>query len=292
VLVFPIGFYQLAHFALGRLIIESSTISKKECRALRDKITPCENWKYQRIEVHTNGLKVDVVIMENKKTSSSKRWVVLSGGSGTTYEKFLLRDSLKTLLTKLNAHGVVFNYPGVGESSWWATRNNMNDALAAVVSYVKKHADEFIIIGFSMGGGVVSDLPHQGECLRILDRTFVDLTSTITTTLQSNFLGKVVSISGWNMSPAASLNRVKVPTMILQSAQGVDHAEILNKDQVIHDTVIHQNDTLASHVLGLPIRSNDHHVIGIPDDHAFGWNNPERLATVIQEKLALSQTKS
>ncbi len=286
IIIFPIVLYELFHRIIGTLVIVASKTPKAECTELRKKITPGKKFQYTRVIIETNGLKIDTVVIKNQKTPFKNRWVVFSGGSGTPYEKFLSDNKFEPLLEELNANGITFNYPGVGRSSGYATRPGMLDALNGVVNWVKEHKGVFIIIGFSIGGGIVSDLPYQEEALRILDRTFADFSNTVATSTNSKLLKIVAIISGWNIRPIASLTNQSPRAIILQSAKDLNHEEISDKSSIVHDTEIHEDDSLAAHFLALKAETQSPHLaIGIKDDHSFGWTEPAGLSRLIKKTI-------
>ncbi len=256
VVIFPIGIYQLLHSLGGRILVPVSreneiprdswskpSFSQYRKESFED-IDPI--WKMKRIAVKVDSCVIDAMIIGKESTLDNGRWVLASNGNGEFYERKLLDNSFQQILTQVNGNAIVFNYPGVGDSTGSPNRKTLTKAYKAMLCFLEDKeagigAHEIIGYGHSLGGGV------QGEALKshklkedinyvfVKSRTFSDL-STEASAMINGFAGLLVKILGWNMSSVESSKKLKAPEIIMQTAAN---------DKIIDDDVIFAKASLA-----------------------------------------------
>jgi Chlamydia CHLPS protein (DUF818) len=290
VIIFPIGLYQLMHCLIGRIVLPASSpallgLSKDYPVNQRGAVPPLDiDWRVKRISVKVDGYIIDAAIFGKESTFGNGRWLLNSGGNGEFYEQKLQDRSFKRILSGLKSNAIVFNYPGVGSSSGMPSRSAMSKAYRAMLRFLEDEkkgigAKEIVGYGHSIGGGV------QGEVLRthklkkdikyvfVKSRTFSDLSA-----VPNKFIGFMAKVVGWNMSSVASSKKLKVPEIIMQTANVHQYEDISKTpEKIIHDGVISAEASLARRLLAdKKCRTNaQKYFMGIPEGHNDGlcWSN-------------------
>ena len=285
ILVFPIALYNLAHIVAGLIILPAQFVSPKEIldfknECLKNKRKDKEA-VYKRFTVEVDGQKIDAHLVGKPETIRNGRWILASNGNGQVCEHMLESDDLKALMSSTKSNGLVFNYPRVGSSCGFATRQSIVKAYKAMLQLLEDEkngigATEIIGYGLSLGGAA------QGEALLhhsfkehinyvfIKDRTFSDL-SKAADSLIFRPVGQVVKLLGWNMSSTASSRALTKPELILQS-----HSELLvrtyqksdsNPIIVEDDGVISAKASLATALLADKVKYPNKSFIGLKLRH-------------------------
>lgn len=299
IIIFPIAIYKGIHNLVGRLLIIPSARLKtaEEYRPLIDLGT---DWKYKRITVVVDGVKVDAMIVGRATTLDNGRWVLASNGNCELYEnKLAWNYSFKQILQEVSGNGIVFNYPGVGASGGLPSKKalvNTHRAMLSLLEDQKKGigAKEIIGYGYSIGGGI------QGEALRkhslkkeikyvfIKSLTFSSLEKTAAAFTKVHPLVKVI---GWSLNPAKSSKELKAPEIIVQTA-AVRNCEVIHESKrLTDDGVISINASLAKALLDDPqCEKSNKTFIGVNGGHTNPYEDPAFLATRVKAYLAASST--
>jgi alpha-beta hydrolase superfamily lysophospholipase len=173
------------------------------------------------------------------------RWLLASNGNGEFYEYKLHDHTFKQILTQLNGNAIVFNYPGVASSSGWPNRFAMMKAYHALLNFLEDQekgvgAQEIIGYGHSLGGAVQGDalLTHdfkQGiKYVFVKSLTFSNLRVTAAL-LTNRLLGLLVRVLNWNMGSEESSKKLRVPEIIMQTANVDNYTDISGRPELIID---------------------------------------------------------
>lgn len=236
IIIFPIAVYNLSHALAGKILIPISSPSLLP-KNLRDDLKKCVKMladptlantntelQFKRFTVKIDGYRVDGCLISNS-SAKNRRWVLRSNGNAEAYESTLAPpSSFIEFLKALEANGIVFNPPGVVNSSGFPNKNITVKAYQTILRLLENElaAEEIIGDSFSFGGGI------QGEALRshhlqehikyvfIKDRTFSSLSQAASSI--HRFLGYLVKLVGWNMDVTASSKKLQATEIILQTA--------------------------------------------------------------------------
>jgi hypothetical protein len=167
-LICPWGIYNLIHYFIGMAVNPASSplLNKYVYRApnpgnlefRRRQVNPNENEWLERISVGVNDWRLDGYV--GGKDKNCKRWVLISLGAGLYYEEYL--HKIFQISEHYEANVLFFNYPGVGESTGFATRKGLRDSYRAMLREVESHLGAEEIIGYGISLGSLA----QGEGLR------------------------------------------------------------------------------------------------------------------------------
>lgn len=224
-----------------------------------------KSFKHKRITIEVDGYKIDAMILENSYVVDKDKWVLKSLGNASYYEKELNGMNFYNLLDKTNSNGIVFNYPGVGESSGFVSRSAMVKAYKAVLSFLEYDkqnggmgAKEIIGYGYSIGGGVQGDalkthiLKNNIKYVFVKDRTFSKL-APVASSIFCKLLGFLVKFFGWNINPIKSSKTLQHPEIIIQSTKDKTNVKkdgiIDNASLIVDDGVIPQKCSLGFKLL-------------------------------------------
>ncbi len=288
----------LSFFASFSCIVSlCPTLSFYNTQNLRKLFCPLAEsfWKCQRTTISADGNDVDTVLMINSMNPNPKKWMVAALGNGQLYEGTLHPLSqLREVAEHAGCNLIVFNYPGVGESSGFCTREAMENACLGVINFVeeKAQADELILYGHSIGGGVLADAFARHERKEgvnytfVASRTFSDL-STLVSKYSYEWLGSFVQMIGWDIHPASSLENLPVPTVVLQTASNQDGWKVLqnSSELAFTDKIILKEASLAGALLK-PSQREDLICVGIPETHNVPFRDPSLVSTYIEEARA------
>jgi hypothetical protein len=306
-LFFPVGIYHWLHSLIAKVFVLPASNSARMQRLgyavdhvdqRRASIDLTGVWKYKRISIEVDGYEVDAMIVGKESTLENGRWVVLSNGNGEFYEdKLSDRSDFKALLEGIEGNGILFNYPGVGASVGLPSRQAMKKAYRAVLAFLEDRekgigAKEIVGYGHSIGGAVQGDA-LQAHCLReeiqyvfIKSRTFSDL-STMASTITQKLIGLFVTFFGWNISSIGSSKKMKVPEIILQTADFQEYRELTDPSNIIDDGVIPATASLAKAVLeDQEWVAEKRLIIGVPERHNNRLTNVPYLSEKIRECLS------
>jgi|GEM_PF-717447 len=297
VIVYPL------HILVGFIVVPASIgFSREDATKARSTILnqdASEQWKFKRLTVEVDGYRVDAMIVGKPSTLSNGRWLLQSNGNYELYEnKFEANGSdLQQILRKIEGNALVFNYPGVGASSGFCSRQAMVKAYRAMLKFLEDKekgigAKQIIGWGHSIGGGVQGDalktheLKEDIEYVFVKRQTFSDL-QTIASALTNRPLGFLVKIFGWNISSIESSKKLNAPEIIMQTAnvQG-DYEELDDSSKIIDDGVITAEASLAKRLLDdkeCPREKKG--FIGMPERHNDILRYPSFLAEKINDFL-------
>lgn len=311
VVFFPLAFYRLVHFVVGKLAIlpasnpASMGLPADTAHGFRKVVNILSpEWKYKRLTLEVEGYAIDAAIMGRVKangtsTFENKRWVLKSEGNGGFYEATLAYDhSWRSLLTHLDANAIVFNYPGVGASSGLPSKRAMTKAYQAVLRFLEDQengigAKQIIGIGHSIGGGV------QGEALKshrlkkgidyvfVKSRTFSCLSAEAAYLIKSRFIGFLIKVFNWELDSVESSKKLDCPEIVIQTAAVREYTDLVKiPSRLIDDGIIGAECSLASVLLTDPTCSKERkYFMGVPDDHNADLSRPDLLAQKIEEFL-------
>ena len=270
----------------------------QEAEESRSKIALDGEWKYKRITVVTDGYEIDATIVGKASTLNNGRWVLASNGNAELYEtKLSSSHEFKQILSELNGNAIVFNYPGVGASIGIPNKKALAKAYRAMLTFLEDQkngigAKEIIGYGHSIGGAV------QGEALKshelkknikyvfVKSRTFSELSKIASMLTNSRLVGILVKLLGWNLNSSYSSKRIKVPEIIMQTANVKDYKLIDHGGSIIDDGIIPRNASLAVELLdGKQAPRKNQVFIGMPEDHNSELINPSFLVQKIETLL-------
>jgi len=325
IIFFPVGIFWGLHALIGKIIVQSSwrttlpvkneDVKINDFRKMAvDSYSQHKNgkdWKIKRITVEVNGTSIDGYIVGQEKTLGNGRWVLHSNGNGEMYEMGLAFEGSSkgyhSMLKKLNANGLFFNYSGVGDSGGAPTRPELVAAYQGMLRYLEDDkkglgAKEIIAHGHSLGGGVQGEalknysLSNKIKYLFVKDRTFYDLCAAIAGMFNAAvaFLAKIFC---WNISSVETSKGMKSPEVIIQTASSKDYEEIKKASDVIGDGVISGEGSHAKKLLSDPqCPKANKKFIGvskIPGDDAhcesLKWS---KLAPIFEKQLKLQPAQA
>lgn len=265
IIIFPVGLYQLLHRLIGKIFIISSSpflhkhlvnnslLSANEYRTL---ITDDERFGYKRITAECDGYLIDVMLVIPKNCTSN-RWLLVSEGSGEFYEHTLTQNKeFRNIVSSLRTNALFFNYPGVGASSGFSSKDGMIKTYDGLLSFLEDGtnglgAKQIIGYGHSfVGSGVQAEallshtLKQSIKYVFIQDRAAASI-SELGSAITCWPLGNLVSLCGWNFNCAEASKKLTKPEIILQTAHVQTLQEIKTKRQLMHDGVIPPNVSLA-----------------------------------------------
>lgn len=312
ILIFPIGLCRVIHALAGLAIVPSSLLTtlpafivKKRgydpdrLNQVRQNIDLNTKWKFKRLSVEVDGYTIDATIMGKASTFGNGRWVLASNGNGEFYEQKFEDHEFQHILSKLHGNAIVFNYPGVGSSTGMPNRKTMAKAYRAMLNFLEDQnngigAKEIIGYGHSIGGGVQGDallkhkLKDDVKYVFVKSRTFSDLSTTVTSLMNSKALGFLVKLFGWNISSVESSKKLQAPEIIIQTAAVTGYLDISDHpDAIIDDGVISSEASLAKKLIedGDCAKENKY-FMGIPEGHNDDFSDPTFLVKKINDMLA------
>jgi len=287
VIIVPIGLYQPAHGLVGRKIIPASGFSSAEREEwLRQQISDSQGlWLYKRFTVQVDGMQVDGMVLGTEETLQNGKWVLRSNGNFQCYEQE--SREFKQILTQMGANGIVFNYPGVGDSDgMFPTRQEMVKAYRAMLAFLEDKvngigAQEIIGYGVSIGGGAQADALRVHEFNRelpsvwIKNKTFSDLSSVISS-LYNRIFGFVIRVLGWNINIAESSKELEMPEIVIQTIEGKTQVLTMNDNPIINDGMIDVQVSLAQTLLqDEECPKNQKVFIGVSGNHDTPLSNED-----------------
>lgn len=300
VIVFPKGIYKLFQTLAGKLAVLPSSNPKllglpnDYANTSRSSIDLGTEWKYKRITVKVDGLKIDAVIVGKASTLNNGRWMLNSNGNSVFYEDVLKRYDFKQILSEVNSNAIVFNYPGVGASSGLPNRKAMEKAYRAMLNLLEDQKDgiganEIIGCGHSIGGGVQGDALRHHELKEnikyvfVKDRTFSNLSKTASL-ITNKPLGFLVKLLRWNMDSIPSSRALQAPEIIMQTANVLVNQEIDDSSLIIDDGLLPKDVSLAKVLLEDDECPKHNKVfIGLTETHSANLNDTTLLTTKINE---------
>lgn len=302
VIIFPKGIYKLLQILAGKVALLPASspkllgLTKDEVTGTRSSIRLNTEWKYKRITVKVDGLKIDAMIVGKASTLNNGRWMLHSNGNGAFYEDKLKRYDFKQILSEVNSNAIVFNYPGVGASSGLPQRKTMEKAYRAMLNLLEDQnegigAKEIIGYGHSIGGGVQGDALRNHELKEdikyvfVKDRTFSNLSKTASL-ITIKPLGFLVKLLGWNIDSIVSSRALQAPEIIMQTANVLDTQEIDDSSVIINDGLLPVDASLAKVLLeDSECPKHNKVFIGVPETHSVNLNDTTILTTKINEFL-------
>ncbi len=268
IIFFPIGIAKRIHSLVGKIIVPASlSANKKRCADLRKTITSDETWKYTPITLKVDGYAIDAMIIKNENQADNKidRWVLYSHGNSELYEDQLTGGihEIQRVLQVTKSHGIVFNSPGIGNSSGSISRSGMKKAYQAALQFLEDQengakARQIIGYGYSIGAGVQAEAIKKHQFQQNIDyvfiksKTFSTLKKAAAGLVSNKCIGMLLSllvrITGWNIDTIKSSKMLSVPEIILQTGR-LECQEINNTDAIIDDGIISKNAALATSIL-------------------------------------------
>lgn len=287
--------YHIFHILAGRLIVPSSMLYGENQYARASNLTLNNtDWKYKRITLQVDGIKIDAMIIGKKNTLSNRRWLLYTNGNGEFFEINVGRGRVTEIISEIGANALVWNYPGSGASEGISKRASLEKAYKLVLRFLEDPdgigADEIIGYGNSLGGGVQASalksykLNPTRKYVFVYSRTFKNLGSVVGW-LSCRPLSIFVSIFGWNFDTISAVKKIKVPQIILQTAEVENYTFLRSSERIKHDDVIHPEASLAKALMDDKNWDKDNKVvIGIKDMH----NDHFSEARVLGEKINIA----
>lgn len=229
------------------------------------KILACGK-KYLRLTLRGFDLEIDAVIFGKFKT---RRFLLYACGNGEYWEGKITDSYLEKLADSCNCNIIIFNYPGVGCSKGPANGANAVKAYKIALALLREIATEWILYGFSIGGGVqtkaIAEEKRAQKSFKPLvvvnDHTFSDLRELITS-LTFPLAAKVAANQGWSLSPSRDYDPDHLE-IILQTSSATD----ISPGSILHDGVIPPEDSYAMSVLKRDALEDTKRLIGVSERH-------------------------
>ena len=204
IVFFPMAIYKGLHARLGHLVLPASMpllgrnrwlsnrigtlgkpLNEKRATQLKD-----DEWKMKRVSIKVDGQLIDAMIYGKKSTLSNGRWVLPSPGNGEAYEDYLQSDSFQQILTQFEGNALLFNYPGVADSTGLPSRRALKATHLAMLKFLEDQekglgAKEIIGYGHSLGGGIQADaikshkMKDNVKYVFVKSRTFSQLSKVV-----------------------------------------------------------------------------------------------------------------
>ncbi len=255
-------------------------------------------WKYKRLTIEIDGYKIDAMIVGKVTTLANRRWMLASGGNGELYEFSLIppKSDVMNILERTNSNALLFNYPGVGASTGFPSREAIVKAYQVMLKFLEDQengmgANQIIGYGHSIGGAVQGEALLTHELKRdikyvfIKSRTFSDL-STEVSNLLCRPLGFLIKLLGWNIGSTESSKKLTAWEIILQTANTNKAKHLHDSATIGRDKIIPTKATLAKALLDQKITTNKI-FLGILEGHNDGLfaQTTNELARIIHERL-------
>lgn len=310
ILIFPVGICRLLHRIVGRAFIvrasrpskgSSAKTSAQEACSLRKNVNLTNEWKIKRLAIKVDDYVIDAAIIGKPSTLGNGKWVLASNGSGEYAENNYNRSghSFRQILSEVNGNGVVFNYPGVGGSSGMPSRSGMTKAYRAMLSFLEDQekgigAKQIIGWGFSIGAGTQGEALNSHKLKEGIDYMFVSRQtfgslSSVITGLSSKPLGMLSKCLGWNMSPVNGSKKLKVPEIVIQTADVNEYTDISKKPELVIDDDIIKKE--ASYTRALLKGNNGEYTqkyfIGVPEKHNEQLANIPYITKIINQNFLI-----
>lgn len=310
IIFFPIAIYHFLHYCIGKVALPASSplliphiknlgnLNRLRADAI-NKIFRNTLLNPKRLTISVDGYEIDAAIVGHQINLTNSRWVLLSVGNGEFYEQYLdnlSSSDLGNFLSKLEANVLMFNYPGVGESSGRPNHQAMVKAYRAMLHFLEDDKEGLgakVIVGFghSIGGGI------QGEALQhhtfrkdirytfIKNKTFSTL-SKAAETIIARPIGSLIRFFGWDINAGASSKTMTVPEIIIQKAAVRDTYTVIDyREQILHDQIIPSQGTLAAALIEDRASMKGKQFLGTPEDHNVRFEEPAALAKIVQGTL-------
>ena len=312
ILCFPILGYKSLHNFIGKIIVPATTPkhlyrSEAEIHWIRQNSLTDTEWKYKRLSIEVDGVKIDTVIIGKERTLNNGIWTVVSNGNGQFYEDSLLPNSeLKAFLPKIYSNAILFNYPGVMASEGTPNRQGMAKAYRAILCFLEREVGARKIIGYShsLGGGVQSDAlashtlrPDIGYVF-VKSRTFSSLSKEVSCIFSERIgwwcgalMGIALQALGWDMQPHKTSKKLAAKEIILQTCNVTRcpplSPSFTNSRDIVDDDVISADASHAKALLEDHDCPKDNKVfLAIPEHH----NEPLRDETLSALAAEINQT--
>jgi hypothetical protein len=282
-------FKKVARYFVGKCVVPASLIPNFVLDKIRLQLLHDTGFVYKRFSIACGNEKIDTLIAGTPETFSQKRWGFFVGGCTETYEITALVQ--RKLLLQLRCNGIFFNYIGLGRSSGSLTKESMAASVRAALEYLEEQqdveAEEIIFYGYSMGAaaqalGLKGHLfkPHI-ECLAVKDRTFDRLD-----TLFPEPFGKIIRWAGWDMNVGDSSKSLPISEVIFQRAFYQEYQEIpTGSDNPFRfDGLIRQQASLGARLYQEALLHRKY-FFSMEQNHFFPARNPEKIASIVREKL-------
>jgi len=302
----------------SELFLEQKIEQKRKNLDVNDTFNT-EKFRYKRFSIKVDGHLIDAAIMGTEKTLINGKWLLAANGNGEYYEQKLAKSNseIKCILAKTNANAIVFNYAGVGSSErvpkGVLNREMMERVYQAFLNFLEDEkngigAKEVIAYGHSIGGAVVAramknhliEKTTKNEKILpiviVTSRTFssmyaaardlIDSRNTLSRPL-GYILGLATRLLGWNMQTAKDLKEVKVPQIIMQTAEVSNLRELTKneKDLLKHDQIISKDASLASELIQQSETSNiTRTFVGMKENHNSGLINEKGIGCYIENE--------
>lgn len=285
---------------LAGLVIVPSSVDTKESHQFRElidiKALDKLGYRIKRFSIEVDGRLVDAIMLGRPKNLKNGRWMLVSGGNGEQYEHIAdtnVRNSLLSFLDALETNAILFNYPGVGASSGFVTKNDMIKAYEGLLRVLEQDvkAKELFGYGHSIGGGVQAEALNSHQFARgiqylfIKSRTFAKLSSTAANLLFRP-LDLLIRLIRWEFNTVASSRNLHRPEIILQTSHKFQDLT-KNLGGIIGDGIIAKTVSLGEALLDEAITWKNKCFIGIPERHNEGFpTNSPQIAEKIRELLS------
>ncbi len=288
-IIFPIALYQRLQTVAARFLLPSMSEPLEVCTRQRTYIPLKGSFKYKRLTIEVDGVKIDAMIVGKPSTLNNGRWILNSNPNAVTYERYLAEGKdLTTLLRGLNANALVFNYPGVGASEGAPSKSTMEKVYRAMLKFLEEEvrAKEIIAYGRSMGGGAQAAVdghpckPHI-KYVFVKDRTFSSIYS-VASSITNRVLAFLTLCLRWNIDTANSSKKLTTPEIIIQTAHVKRPTLLKHASQVKDDGLITAEASLAQTLLRTATHWKNKVFIGVKEDH---------FETIEDTELVISQIK-
>ncbi len=243
-------------------------------------------WKYKRITLEVDGNKIDATIMGKASTLGQGRWVLKSNMFHEFYEDHLSSDVFKRFLTEVNSNAIVFNYPQVGATPGFPTKETTAKAYRLMLTFLEDQkrgvgAKEIVGVSHYTGGAVQGDALTNHILKKGVKYVFVHNQTFSDTDQLPPIPKRLLRIVGLGWDTAESSKKLQAPEIILQRANVENFEVIKESSQIVNAPGLPAKASLAKALLDDPHCPKHNKVfIGVPKNP-----NKEAGITFLAQKI-------
>lgn len=267
--------------------------------------------------IHCNDFTIEATLTTNSR-SADKRYMLYCAGIFQRKEQALREEALLQepkdskyascisydkdkkawtqpsqalhLARDLNAHALVFNYPGIGGSQGRLSGVNAKKATQIMLRFLTEYlqAKQVIGYGYSMGGAVLGsalegyDFSADTSYVFVMDRTVSVMSLALSYLLPLS--GYLLRACGWELTPFAAIQTQQLKPIVLQTAKVERPGPITDKTLLEkHDDFVYAPASFAQKALE---QKEPYPVIGITDRHFEDISNTSPLVQAVERAFS------
>lgn len=249
----------------------------------------------RRFGVEVDGTVIDCILMGKPENLRNGRWVLNACGNGQFYEDRMRSFDFKHILKQTGSNGLLFNYPGVGDSEGVPNPREIRKAYRAMRRVLEDGigAKEIIEYGHSLGGGIQGachalDEPKEGVTYVSVKRQTFSTLATAASEMVLKVAGFALWLFGLNIDTMGGSRGLKHHEIILAKTKSHIGAGLTDPEEVVGDGVIPKRASLAYQALKDPSFPKENKTfIGVRTDHNYSlemWEIRE-VAQAIRDAL-------